>query len=115
MALLILSIVITTAMAAFIERNHRQQQAREILAVYQALANEAEYWRRIPYESLDANPVFRADHEILKVLGPHHTVVAVTETQQHVKNVLLTVRWGEGKRQARLNIVRVDTGGTSLW
>ena len=115
MALLILSIVITTSMAAFIERNRRQQQAREIIAAYQALANEAEYWRRIPYDNLEADPTFRSDTEILQILGEHHTVVAVTKTQDHVKNVLLTVRWMGGKRQARLNVVRVDTGGTPLW
>ena len=41
MALLILSIVITTSMAAFVERSRRQRQAREIIVVYQALANES--------------------------------------------------------------------------
>ncbi|MEA2325633.1 MAG: hypothetical protein QOE68_592, partial [Thermoanaerobaculia bacterium] len=32
-----------------------------------------------------------------------------------VKNVTLTVRWSNGKRQARLALVRSDTGGSGLW
>jgi prepilin-type N-terminal cleavage/methylation domain-containing protein len=120
MALLILSIVITTSMAAFVERSRRQRQAREIIVVYQALANEAEYWRRIPFEDLEKDPNFRTEEkgkiEILESLGNYNTVVAVDETQPKlVKNVTLTVRWQGGKRQARLAIVRVDTGATSLW
>ncbi|HYR30100.1 MAG TPA: prepilin-type N-terminal cleavage/methylation domain-containing protein [Thermoanaerobaculia bacterium] len=115
MALLILSIVITTSMAAFLERNRRLQQAREIIAAYQALANESEYWRRINYNSLETNLTFRSDTSILSALGAHNTVVAVQQTQPHVKNVTLTIRWMNGARQARLAIVRVDTGGSSLW
>lgn len=115
MALLILSIVITTSMAAFLERNRRQQQARELIAAYQALANEAEYWRRIRYDQLETDLTFRSESPILSTLGPHATVVSVTESQPNVKNVTLTIRWQNGKRQARLGIVRVDTGGDTLW
>ena len=115
MALLILTIVITTSMAAFLERNRRQQQAREIVAVYQALANEAEYWRRLPFAQLESYREFQGDHPILSTLGEHNKIVAVTPTEPSVKKVTLTVRWHEGKRQARLGVVRVDTGGTSLW
>ena len=115
MALLILTIVITTSMAAFLERTKRQQQAREILAVYQALANEAEYWRRLPYANLETYRDFQGDHPILSTLGAHNAIVAVAATEPNVKKVTLTVRWQEGKRQARLGVVRVDTGGTSLW
>lgn len=116
MALLILSIVITTSMAAFLERNRRQQQAREMIAAYQALANEAEYWRRIPFNSLDTTELtFRAPAPILKNLGSYQTFVSLTDTEEHVKNVTLTIRWQNGKRQARLGIVRVNTGGDPLW
>lgn len=117
MALLILTIVITTAMAAFLERSRRQQQAREIIVAYQALANEAEYWRRIPYGQLEQELKFRSNTTILNSLGPFNTIVAVVAnpSEPAVKNVTLTVRWMEGKRQARLGIVRVDTGGSSLW
>jgi prepilin-type N-terminal cleavage/methylation domain-containing protein len=115
MALLILTIVITTSMAAFLERNRRQQQAREILAVYQALANEAEYWRRLPYAQLESYQQFQSDHPILSTLGDYKTIVAVTSTEPNVTKVTLTVRWGNGKREARLMLKRVDTGGTNLW
>ena len=116
MALLILTVVITVSMAAFLERNRRQQQAREIIAVYQVLANEAEYWRRIPFTQLEAPPLqFKSDTQLLGVLGGYGTAVAVTRTDPNVKNVLLTVRWQNGKREARVGIVRVDTGGGPLW
>lgn len=117
MALLILSIVITTSMAAFVERSRRQRQAREINAVYQALANEAEYWRRIPFDNLESGEDFHdEDTELLESLGDYETAVVVEETQPKlVKNVTLTVRWQDRKREARLAIVRVDTGASSLW
>jgi hypothetical protein len=117
MALLVLTIVITTSMAAFLERNRRQQQARELIVAYQALANESEYWRRIPFSELKQNQTFRTTPPaILSSLGDFNTIVAVTDTTQPtVKKVTLTVRWQEGKRQARLGIVRVDTGGSPLW
>jgi prepilin-type N-terminal cleavage/methylation domain-containing protein len=117
MALLILSIVITTSMAAFVERNRRQRQAREIIIAYQALANEAEYWRRIPFENVGKDLNFQTeDLEILEPLGDYGTVVAVEETQPNlVKNVTLTIRWQTGKRQARLEVVRVQTGAGNLW
>jgi prepilin-type N-terminal cleavage/methylation domain-containing protein len=119
MALLILTIVITTSMAAFLERNRRQQQAREIIIAYQALSNEAEYWRRTPYAELVGNRPHRfmvEQKDLLGGLGAPSTIVAVTGADPNVKNVLLTVRWQEGKRQARLEIIRVDPGGGgSFW
>lgn len=117
MALLILSVVITTSMAAFVERNRRQQQAKEIIVAYQALANESEYWRRIDFEKLEDRLEFRSDTDILGALGGYATIVAVTQTSPNVKNVTLTIRWMSGKRQARLGVVRVKTGenGSSLW
>lgn len=115
MALLILSIVITTSLAAFVERNRRQQQAREIIVAYQALSNEAEYWRRLNFATLEDKLEFRSDTAILAALGGYATIVSVTQTSPNVKNVTLTIRWMSGRRQARLGIVRVDTGGSSLW
>jgi hypothetical protein len=29
--------------------------------------------------------------------------------------VLMTIRWNEGQRQAKLELLRVDTGGSNLW
>ena len=119
-AFMILMLVITISLAAFIERNRRLQQASEIIIAYQALANEAEYRRRIPYAGLDPtapawSPEFMSDVEILDPLKPFATIVAVKEIQPGVKNVLMTIRWKNGERQAKLELVRVDTGGSNLW
>jgi prepilin-type N-terminal cleavage/methylation domain-containing protein len=115
-ALLILTLVITISLAAFLERSRRLQQASEIILAYQALANEAEYRRRIGYDFLEsADPEFLSSTEILKPLQPFTTVVSVQKTGDGVKNVLMTIRWNDGERHARLELVRVDTGGTNLW
>src|SRR5688500_17927404 len=92
MALLILTIVMTTSMAAFLERNRRQQQAREIIAAYQALANEAEYWRRIPFDKLEQEQEknFRSDLAILNSLGNYNTIVAVARIEPTIRKVTLT-------------------------
>ena len=118
MALLILTVVITMSLAAFIERNRRQQQAREIMLVYQALANESEYWRRIPFGELrEDDRSFRSSTlpTLLDSVGQYEAIVTVTPATPTRKDVLLTIRWQNRKREARLGIVRVDTGGSSLW
>lgn len=115
-AILILTLVITFSLAAFVERTSRLQQASEIVLAYQALANEAEYRRRISFASLEgASPEFLSDTAILKPLEPFSTIVSVTQGKPGVKNVLMTIRWRNGERQARLELVRGDTGGTNLW
>lgn len=113
-AFLILTLVITISLTAFLERNRRLQQAGEIVLAYQALANEAEYRRRIAYASLEMQPAeFVSSTAILKPLQPFTTIVAVKPSAAGVKNVLMTIRWQNGERQARLELVRVDTGGGS--
>lgn len=115
-ALLILTLVITMSLAAFVERSKRQRQASEIILAYQALANEAEYRRRIDFNALDAAPSeFLSNTDLLAPLAPFGTAVAVQSTTPGVKNVTLTIRWNQGKRDAKLTLVRVDTGGSSLW
>lgn len=115
-ALLVLSIVLTVSMVAFVERNRRMKQARETIIAYQALANEAEYWRRVPFGSLKDDLEFRSDRTILEPLGVNGTAIKVENTKkQGVKNVTLSIRWDEGKRVARLTLVRVDTKGGALW
>ena len=90
-ALLIVTFVITVSFTAFLERNRRLEQASEIMLVYQSLANEAEFRRRINFALL------------------------LDDVKPGVKNVTMTVRWRGGERVARLTIVRVDTGGQPLW
>ncbi len=115
-ALLILTLVITMSLAAFVERSRRQRQASEIILAYQALANEAEYRRRIDFNALDAAPSeFISDTALLAPLAPFAAAVSVQNTTPGVKNVTLTIRWNNGQRDAKLALVRVDTGGTSLW
>jgi prepilin-type N-terminal cleavage/methylation domain-containing protein len=115
-ALLILTLVITFSLAAFVERSNRLQQASEIVLAYQALANETEYRRRISFPDLEgASPEFLSDTTLLRPLKPFATVVSVKQTKPGVKNVLMTIRWRNGERQARLELVRVDTGGSDLW
>jgi len=118
-AFAIIMLVITISLAAFVERNRRLQQASEIILASQALANEAEYRRRIDYADLNdsklAPPEFLSNTEVLAPLTPFSTIVSVKETQPGVKNVLMTIRWRNGERQAKLELVRVDTGGSNLW
>lgn len=115
-AFLILTLVITMSMAAFLERNKRLQQAGEIILAYQALANEAEYRRRMNYATLETEDVhFVSDTSLLEPLAPFGTAVAVKQTKPGVKNLVMTIRWRNGERQARLELVRVDTGGSNLW
>ncbi|HUP61102.1 MAG TPA: type II secretion system protein [Thermoanaerobaculia bacterium] len=115
-AMMILTLVITVSLAAFVERSRRLRQASEIILAYQALANEVEYRRRIDFDELEtASPQFISDTALLAPLQPFGTTVAVAQTQTGIKNVLLTVRWNNGQREARLQLVRVDTGGDNLW
>lgn len=115
-AFMILTLVITMSLAAFVERTRRLQQASEIILAYQALANEAEYRRRMSFGTLETqSPQFVSDVAILAPLEPFTTIVAVEEVQPGLKNVLMTIRWNDGQRQARLELLRADTGGSNLW
>jgi hypothetical protein len=115
-AFLILMFVVTTSLWAFLERNKRLQQGTEIMLAYQALSNEAEYWRRYPYTSLKTRPqTFESKKEILAPLAPYETVVNVELLKPGIRNVTLTVRWRNGEREARLAILRVETDGDPLW
>ena len=115
-AMMILTLIITISLAAFVERNRRVQQASEIILAYQALANEAEFRRRIDYASLDtASPEFVSPVDVLEPLKPFNTIVAVKQVQPGVKSVLMTIRWREGQLSAKLVLLRTDTGGSNLW
>jgi type II secretory pathway pseudopilin PulG len=115
-AFLIVTFVITVALWAFLERNKKLQQASEIILAYQALANESEYWRRVSFAGLEGEPpTFKSDQELLEPLAPFGTAVSVQVVKPGVKNVTLTIRWHNGKREARLGVTRVETGGGTLW
>jgi prepilin-type N-terminal cleavage/methylation domain-containing protein len=115
-AMFILTLVITMTLAAFVERNKRLRQASEIILAYQALANESEVRRRIDFGALDASSrQFVSDTALLAPLTPFATDVTVQLTQPGIKNVTMTIRWNDGQREAKLALVRVDTGGSNLW
>lgn len=114
-ALAILAIVITTTIAMFAERTQRLRDASETVLAFQALSNEAEYWRREPFAQIDKadNQTFKSDLDILKPLAPYTTTVTVDSPRTDVRNVTLTIRWA--KREAHLGVARADTGGSGLW
>jgi prepilin-type N-terminal cleavage/methylation domain-containing protein len=116
-ALVILTIVMTTTLAVFVERQRQLREASETILAWQALANEVEFRRRIDFTRLDtASPVFDPGNTaILAPLAPYSATVAVTTPQPDVKHLELTIRWGSGKRVARLEVIRVQTGGGNLW
>lgn len=114
-ALAILGIVITTTIAMFAERTKRLREASETILAYQALSNEAEYWRRESFAQIDKpdNQTFKSDLEILAPMAPFTTVVKVDTPRADIRNVTLTIRWA--RREAHLAIARADTGGSGLW
>lgn len=115
-AFAILMFVVMMSLAAFLERNRRLQQAREIILAYQALSNEAEYRRRMPFQGLETEPAsFVSDTAILQPLTPYTATVSVEPGTEAVKHVTMTIRWREGAGEAKLGLVRVDTGGSNLW
>lgn len=113
--LLILTIVITTTIVMFTQRQRHLRQANETILAYQALSNEAEIWRRIDFAQLDAQPpTFQSDTALLAPLAPFTTAVRVDAPRADVKSVTLIVRW-RNAQEAKLSIARADTGGSGLW
>jgi prepilin-type N-terminal cleavage/methylation domain len=116
-ALVIMAIVITTTIAMFAEKTRRMRQASETILAWQALSNEAEYWRRVDFAEIDkpATQVFQSpDLAVLAPLAPYTTSVKVDTPQADVRNVTLTIRWA-ANREAHLAVARANTGGTGLW
>jgi prepilin-type N-terminal cleavage/methylation domain-containing protein len=114
-AFAILALIITMSLAAFLERNRRLQDASELIRAYQCLANEAEVWRRVPFAAVRPAAAFTSDTMVLLPLDSATTQVEVVTANSSRKDVTLIVRWRDGKREAKLGLVRVDTGGTNLW
>ena len=116
-ALLILTLVITTTLAVFVERTRRLQQASETILAYQCLWNEAELQRRVPFNDVLPQAMFTTDTEILRPLQPYTTRIDVDTPSTGIKEVTMTISWrrGQAQREAKLAITRVDTGGGNLW
>jgi prepilin-type N-terminal cleavage/methylation domain-containing protein len=125
LALAILTIVILTSLAVFLERNKRLQQASDLIRAYQSLANEAEMQRHVPYGMLKTKADFLSDTAVkadflsdtavLAPLAPYTTDVEVVQKSPGVKRVSLIIRWKRGQTEAKLDILRTDTGGANLW
>ena len=115
MALLVLTIVITTSLAVFTTRTARLQQASETMLIWQALANEVEIVRRVPYGDVDKiDDQFDSDTALLKPIPGVTTEVDVVLVNPGVKKVTLRVRYRTDK-VVELAVLRTDTGGGNLW
>lgn len=115
--LVILSFIITTSLGVFYERERTHRRAEEMMLAWQVLANEAEIVRRIPYGNLGAldGLSFQSELELVEGLEGLSTRIEIEETKPMLKEVTLTLTWGEGRRDATVTVLRSDTGGTNLW
>jgi len=116
-ALVILTLVITTTLTMMARRRDRLRQANETVLAYQVLANEVEYWRRTDFKTLEtaAPNGFQSDLSLLGALQPFTTSVTVKSNRPDVKEVTLKVDWLKNERHASVIVVRCDTGGSNLW
>jgi prepilin-type N-terminal cleavage/methylation domain-containing protein len=115
-ALLILAIVITTTLAMFARRKATLRMVHETTLAYQALANEAELWRRVDFNDIDNQPpLFKSDLSIIGPMAPYSATVKIDTPRSDVRNITLTIRWDTMQRSASLSLARADTGGNNLW
>lgn len=116
-ALLILAFILTTSLLIFTQRQKRLREADEMIIVWQALSNEAEFVRLAPYGSLTtgSSRPFEAGSTLLASLDRPTTSVAVTNWKQGVKRVVLTVSWNGSARHASLTVIRSATPGGQFW
>ncbi len=116
-ALLILAFVLTTSLLVFTQRQKRLRDADEMVVVWQALANEAEYVRLAPYSSFTSGTKreFESGTTLLKTLHRSETSVEAIDWKPGLKRVVLTVTWNGGARRARLTVVRAATPGGQFW
>jgi prepilin-type N-terminal cleavage/methylation domain-containing protein len=114
-ALMILTLVITTTLAVFVERTRRLRQASETIMAYQVLANEAELQRRVAFADIEPSSVFTTPTDLLRPLQPYTTSIDVTSTEVGIKTVTMSIHWSHDQHQAKLALIRVNTGGGNLW
>lgn len=114
-AFAVLTVIILVSLTAFLERNKRLAQANELIRAYQSLANEAEMQRNVPYDELVGGTTFRSPTDVLAPMAPFTTKVEVSLRSPGVKNVSLIIQWKNGAKEAKLDLLRADTGGSNLW
>jgi prepilin-type N-terminal cleavage/methylation domain-containing protein len=112
----ILGIVVTVSLAVFFDRNRRMRESGEMIAAWQALANEAEVRRHMPYGQLPLGESgFVTETAVLAPLANAVALVEVTESNQ-VKTVALSVTWGvERQRSASMEVKRARLPGGRLF
>lgn len=115
--LLILTFIVTTSLLIVFERERRLQFASETVAAYQALANEVEVQRHVPFEELLPGEAdeFYSDTAILSGFPDLKKRVLVEELVPGIKQVTFTLRWGKNQRTASISMTRTSTGGSNLW
>lgn len=116
-AMAIIGVVLLTSLAVFFERERRLRHAAETILVYQALANEAEVLRTIPFGGLsflDGKP-FLSNTSILGSLGGATTLLEVESPRPTLASIEASIVWRGGAKQATVTIIRSDTGGDNLW
>jgi len=115
-ALAILAVVITMTLAMFTMRAKRMAAANETMLAWQAISNEVEYWRHVPYDALQKGTLdFKSSTEIIGPLAPYDAKVEIGDPNDSVKQVTISIKWQNGKRQEKITINRVHTGGNNLW
>ena len=116
---LILTLIVTTSLGIFYDRQRRLRAANEMILAWQALANETEVERRISFGdnrlAPDLTRSFISDTSIVTPLDSVGTTVAVQKVNDDMKLVRMSVRWNKGARVATLTIIRTNTGGGALW
>lgn len=115
--MLILTIVITTSLAVFFDRQKRLLEAGESVRVWQALANEAEARRHQPFGGLvpGADQPFLTDLAILEPLAAPVARVVIEAESPFVRRLTLRIEWAGGMREASIAVYRTRTGGGPLW
>ena len=116
-ALLILAFVLTTSLLVFTKRQQRLRDAEEMIIAWQALSNEAEYVRLLPYSSVTTGTTrgFEEGASLLASLNRPESSVEAFDWKPGVKRVVLTVTWNDGARRASLTVVRSATPGGKFW
>lgn len=115
-ALAILALVVTMSLVIVFERQRRLLAAHETILAYQLIANEVEAYRRVAYDSLVAEEEypFLVDSPMLAELPGADGRVRVGQEDEDYKVLAISLTWG-GTRTARVDVVRSNTGGGSLW
>lgn len=116
-ALAILALVLLTSLSVFVARQHRLQDAKETILVWQAIANEAAFTRRTGWTRLvpGTERPFHSDLSMLDGIPGVRARAIVSQSDSATRSVRLRITWRNGSRSAEATVIRTDTGGGNLW